>query len=49
MTDKRYKDFELYLETDIPWGLNSGIFLRSTETGGAYQIELVPRLPTRLP
>lgn len=42
MTDKRYKNFELYLETDMPWGLNSGIFLRSTETGGAYQIELVP-------
>ena len=41
MTDKRYKNFELYLETDISWGLNSGVFLRSTETGGAYQIELV--------
>jgi Domain of Unknown Function (DUF1080) len=42
MTDRRYRNFELYLETDIPWGLNSGIFLRSTESGGAYQIELVP-------
>jgi hypothetical protein len=41
MTDKRYRNFELYLETDIPWGLNSGIFLRSTESGSAYQIELV--------
>lgn len=42
MTDKRYRNFEFYFETDIPWGVNSGIFLRSSETGAAYQIELVP-------
>lgn len=41
LTDKRYRNFELYLETDVSWGLNSGIFLRSTESGSAYQIELV--------
>src|SRR4051812_7900957 len=23
LTDKRYRDFELYFETDMPWGLNS--------------------------
>ena len=40
ITDKRYKDFELYLETDIQSGYNSGIFLRSTESGYAYQIEI---------
>jgi hypothetical protein len=42
MTNARYRNFELYLEADIPWGINSGIFLRSSETGAAYQIELVP-------
>lgn len=41
LTDRRYRNFELYLETDVSWGLNSGIFLRSTESGSAYQIELV--------
>jgi len=40
LTDKRYRDFELYLEVKAPWGCNSGIFLRSTEGGTAYQIEL---------
>jgi len=41
MTDKIYKDFELYLEAKPDAGFNSGIFLRSTESGSAYQIELV--------
>lgn len=40
LTDKRYRNFELYLEVKAPWGCNSGIFLRSTEGGTAYQIEL---------
>lgn len=40
LTDKRYQDFELYIEVKAPWGCNSGIFLRSTEGGAAYQIEL---------
>lgn len=40
LTDKRYQDFELYIEVNAPWGCNSGIFLRSTEGGSAYQIEL---------
>ena len=40
LTDKRYRDFELYLEVKAPAGCNSGIFLRSTEGGSAFQIEL---------
>ncbi len=40
ITDKVYKNYEIYLETDIQSGYNSGIFLRSTESGYAYQIEL---------
>jgi len=40
LSDKRYRDFELYIEVKAPWGCNSGIFLRSTEGGTAYQIEL---------
>ncbi len=39
-TDKKYHNFELYLEVKEAWGCNSGIFLRSTEEGSAYQIEL---------
>jgi hypothetical protein len=39
-TDKEYGNFELYLEVKPAWGCNSGIFLRSTEEGSAYQIEL---------
>src|SRR3954447_7106213 len=41
LTDRTYSDFELYLEVRIPFATNSGIFLRSTEAGSAYQIELV--------
>jgi hypothetical protein len=40
LTDKRYKNFEFYVETDIQPGFNSGIFLRSTVSGYAYQLEL---------
>ena len=40
LTDKRYRNFELYLEVKLLWGMNSGLFLRSTEGGSAYQIEL---------
>ncbi len=41
MTDKSYKDFEFYVECKPDPGYNSGIFLRSSEGGSAYQIELV--------
>ena len=40
LTDKKYGDFELYLEVMIDSFCNGGIFLRSTESGQAYQIEL---------
>src|SRR3954468_2623054 len=40
LSDKKYHNFDLYLEVKAAWGCNSGIFLRSTEGGSAYQIEL---------
>jgi Domain of Unknown Function (DUF1080) len=40
LTDRRYKDFELYLEVKPDWGCDGGIFLRSNEDGNAYQITL---------
>jgi hypothetical protein len=41
MTNREYKNFELYLEAKLPWGINSGIFLRSSDGGSAYQVELL--------
>jgi hypothetical protein len=40
LTDKKYKDFELYLEAKIDSFTNGGIFIRSSESGIAYQVEL---------
>jgi hypothetical protein len=40
LTDLKYQDFELYVELKIDSFCNGGIFLRSTESGQAYQIEL---------
>jgi hypothetical protein len=40
LTDRRYKNFELYLEAKPDWGCNGGILFRSSESGSAYQIEL---------
>src|SRR5688572_28283417 len=40
LTNLKYKDFELYVEVRIDSFCNGGIFLRSTESGQAYQIEL---------
>jgi formylglycine-generating enzyme required for sulfatase activity len=40
LTDKKYKDFELTVEVKIDSFSNGGIFLRSTESGQAYQVEL---------
>jgi hypothetical protein len=40
LTNKKYKNFELYVEVKLDSFCNSGIFLRSTESGQAYQIEL---------
>ncbi|PSR53226.1 DUF1080 domain-containing protein [Adhaeribacter arboris] len=37
---KKFKNFELYLEARIDSFTNGGIFIRSSESGIAYQIEL---------
>jgi Domain of Unknown Function (DUF1080) len=37
VTDKKYKNFEIVLEMKNDFGLDSGLFLRSTEDGKAYQ------------
>jgi len=39
LTDKKYRNFELYLEAKIDSFSNGGIFIRSSESGIAYQIE----------
>jgi hypothetical protein len=40
LTDYKYKNFELSLEAKIDSMTNGGIFIRSSESGIAYQIEL---------
>jgi len=40
LTDKRYKNFEVYMEVKPDWGNDSGLFLRSSEAGEAYQVTL---------
>jgi sulfatase modifying factor 1 len=40
LTDKKYQDFELSLDVKGYPGTNGGIFLRSSESGTAYQVEL---------
>ena len=40
LTDKKYKNFEVYLEIKIDSFTNGGIFIRSSESGVAYQVEL---------
>lgn len=40
LSDKKYTNFELYLEVNIDSFSNGGIFLRSNEGGAAYQIEM---------
>ena len=37
ITDKKYKDFEIILEMKNDFGPDSGLFMRSTEKGQAYQ------------
>ncbi|MDB5249184.1 MAG: hypothetical protein JWQ40_3578, partial [Segetibacter sp.] len=39
LTDKKYKNFEVYVEAKIDSFTNGGIFIRSSESGIAYQIE----------
>lgn len=40
LSDKKYKNFELYLEAKVDSMSNGGIFIRSSESGIAYQIEI---------
>lgn len=38
LTDKKFKNFEIYLEIKPDWGCDGGLFLRSNEKGNAYQV-----------
>ena len=40
VTDKRYKNVEVYMEIKPDWGCDGGLFLRSNEAGDAYQVTL---------
>jgi lysophospholipase L1-like esterase len=40
LTDKKYKNFEVYAEINPDWGCDGGLFLRSTDKGEAYQVLL---------
>ena len=40
LTDGSYGDFELYLEFRPEFGCDGGVFLRSSESGQAYQVML---------
>jgi hypothetical protein len=40
LTDKKYKNFEVYLELNPDFGCDGGLFLRASEKGEAYQIML---------
>jgi lysophospholipase L1-like esterase len=40
LTDKRYKNVEVYAEIMPDWGCDGGLFLRSSEKGEAYQVML---------
>jgi hypothetical protein len=40
VTDKKYRNYELYAEAKADWGSDSGLFIRTTEEGAAYQITL---------
>ena len=40
LTDKKYKNVEVYMEVKPDWGNDSGLFLQSNEAGEAYQVTL---------
>ena len=39
-TNERYGDFEIELEFKVDWPVDSGVFLRNTDEGQAYQVTL---------
>ena len=40
LTDVKYRNVEVYMEIKPDWGCDSGLFLRSSEAGEAYQVML---------
>lgn len=40
LTDRKYRNVEVYMEIKPDWGCDSGLFLRSSEAGEAYQVTL---------
>src|SRR5688500_6509141 len=40
LTDKKYKNVEVFLEIKPDWGCDGGLFLSSSEAGEAYQVTL---------
>jgi hypothetical protein len=40
LTDKKYRNVDVYMEVWPDWGCDSGLFLRSSEAGEAYQVML---------
>ncbi len=40
LTDKKYRNVEVYMEVKPDWGCDSGLFLRSDEAGDAYQVTM---------
>jgi hypothetical protein len=38
MTEKKYRDFEVAVDMRNDFGVDSGLFLRTSETGAAYQV-----------
>ncbi|MBI1873910.1 MAG: DUF1080 domain-containing protein [Acidobacteria bacterium] len=40
LTDRKYRNVEVYMEIKPDWGCDSGLFLRSNEAGEAYQVML---------
>ena len=40
LTDKKYRNVEVYMEVKPDYGCDSGLFLRSNEAGDAYQVTM---------
>jgi len=40
LTDKKYRNVEVYMEVKPDFGCDSGLFLRTDEAGGGYQVML---------
>ena len=40
ISDKKFKNYEFYAEAKADWGADSGVFVRTTEDGSAYQVTL---------